>query len=298
LRARLGRLGAGERVPVGEALDILRDVARALAYAHSAGVVHRDIKPDNVLLSYDAAVVADFGTAKAVEAARTESAATGSTAFMRAGIALGTPAYMAPEQAAGENNADELAGRSTSGAGPHWHAAVWPTPPLSPTPLGVLAGANGEAYVMGMAPGVTGNQRLIAGMATDAAGFATPGMWRGTAITRLPGPSQNPYSGEARDVANNGMAVGWVAEFNGGPARPVIWLNGAIHTDLSPACFALTGNVGGQAHGIAVTSSGQILIVGLCYTTQAGPSQLAEAVVFHSTSNAPFQSGRGSPAAG
>jgi eukaryotic-like serine/threonine-protein kinase len=69
LRARLGRLGVGERVPVGEALDILRDVARALAYAHSAGVVHRDIKPDNVLLSYDTAVVADFGIAKAVEAA-------------------------------------------------------------------------------------------------------------------------------------------------------------------------------------------------------------------------------------
>ena len=80
LRARLGRLGVGERVPVGEALDILRDVARALAYAHSAGVVHRDIKPDNVLLSYDTAVVADFGIAKAVEAARTESAATGSVA--------------------------------------------------------------------------------------------------------------------------------------------------------------------------------------------------------------------------
>jgi eukaryotic-like serine/threonine-protein kinase len=80
LRARLGRLGAGERVPVGEALDILRDVARALAYAHSAGVVHRDIKPDNVLLSYDTAVVADFGIAKAVEAARTESATTGSVA--------------------------------------------------------------------------------------------------------------------------------------------------------------------------------------------------------------------------
>ena len=106
LRARLGRLGQGERVPLGEALDILRDVARALAYAHSAGVVHRDIKPDNVLLSYDAAVVADFGIAKAVQAARTESAVTGSTTFTQAGIALGTPAYMAPEQAAGDADVD------------------------------------------------------------------------------------------------------------------------------------------------------------------------------------------------
>src|SRR5687768_10474348 len=106
LRVRLGRLGAGERIPVGEALDILRDVVRALAYAHSAGVVHRDIKPDNVLLSYDAAVVADFGIAKAVQAARTETGATGSTAFTQAGIALGTPAYMAPEQAAGDADVD------------------------------------------------------------------------------------------------------------------------------------------------------------------------------------------------
>src|SRR4026208_1706917 len=61
LRARL----AHGPVPIGVAIDILRDVAKALAYAHERGVVHRDIKPDNILLSGRSAVVADFGIAKA-----------------------------------------------------------------------------------------------------------------------------------------------------------------------------------------------------------------------------------------
>ena len=95
LRARLAQ-GA---VPHSEALGILRDVARALAYAHGEGVVHRDIKPENVLLSAESAVVADFGIAKALSAARTQESGQTLTA---AGISLGTPAYMAPEQATGD----------------------------------------------------------------------------------------------------------------------------------------------------------------------------------------------------
>jgi serine/threonine protein kinase len=63
LRERLRRAGA---LPIADALSVLRDVARALAHAHERGVVHRDIKPDNVMLSGDAAVVTDFGIAKAV----------------------------------------------------------------------------------------------------------------------------------------------------------------------------------------------------------------------------------------
>ena len=109
LRARLSRLGVGERLPFFQAIDLLRDVARALAYAHSLGVVHRDIKPENVLLGFDAAVVADFGVAKAVAAARAQVGGTAAGTLTQGGVALGTPAYMSPEQAAGDPNVDHRA---------------------------------------------------------------------------------------------------------------------------------------------------------------------------------------------
>jgi tetratricopeptide (TPR) repeat protein len=87
-------------------VSILRDVSRALAYAHEHGVVHRDIKPDNVLLSGHTAVVTDFGIAKAIAAAA--EAPAGAT-LTQLGTAVGTPAYMAPEQAAGDPATDHRA---------------------------------------------------------------------------------------------------------------------------------------------------------------------------------------------
>ena len=90
LRARLVREGP---LPVRDVLRIIADVADALAYAHRKGIIHRDIKPDNILLAGRHALVADFGVAKAM------SEALGTDRNLTGGVALGTPAYMAPEQA-------------------------------------------------------------------------------------------------------------------------------------------------------------------------------------------------------
>src|SRR5438477_2261267 len=102
LSARLKRRG---RLPPEEARRILTETADALSAAHAVGIIHRDVKPDNILLegSRGRVVVTDFGIAKAL------SSTTGGATLTATGVAIGTPHYMSPEQAAGDR---EIDGRS------------------------------------------------------------------------------------------------------------------------------------------------------------------------------------------
>ena len=93
------RLNTERRLAVSAAIRIARDIAEALDYAHGVGVLHRDIKPENILFAHGHAMVADFGVAKAITTAADPS-------FTRTGLALGTPGYMSPEQAAGVSDID------------------------------------------------------------------------------------------------------------------------------------------------------------------------------------------------
>ncbi|MGI9627515.1 MAG: serine/threonine-protein kinase, partial [Longimicrobiales bacterium] len=93
------RLTKEKQLPVADAIQITREIADALAYAHEQGVIHRDVKPANIMLVAGHAVLADFGVAHAMAEARDER-------LTRTGTSLGTPLYMSPEQSTGERDLD------------------------------------------------------------------------------------------------------------------------------------------------------------------------------------------------
>ena len=141
LRVRLQR----GPLSIRETVNVLKDVARALEHAHARGIVHRDVKPDNILLTTGAATVADFGVAKAITAARQANGAPSAHGTMTGvGISLGTPAYMAPEQAVADPTVDHRADLYALGVVAYEMLAGVP-PFHGRTPQALLAAHLGEA---------------------------------------------------------------------------------------------------------------------------------------------------------
>ncbi|HVT38358.1 MAG TPA: serine/threonine-protein kinase [Gemmatimonadaceae bacterium] len=105
IRALIGPPG----MSVPDTVRILTDVVRALGYAHARGIIHRDIKPDNILVSGGSAVVTDFGVAKAISSALGTSGRAASATLTHTGVSFGTPMYMAPEQVAADPSVDHRA---------------------------------------------------------------------------------------------------------------------------------------------------------------------------------------------
>lgn len=125
-----GRLARGGALPASEAMRLWRDVVEGVAHAHRRGVMHRDIKPDNVMLAERHALLMDFGVAKAM------SDATSSSDLTSIGISLGTPAYMAPEQAAADPGIDHRA--DVYALGVLAYEMLAGAPPFTGTPQAVL----------------------------------------------------------------------------------------------------------------------------------------------------------------
>jgi len=126
LRRRLRRTGP---YTVDDTVAALLDLTRALGYAHRRGVIHRDVKPENVMVGEDCVLLADFGVARPVDTTRDPQ-------LTRAGMLVGTPAYMAPEQASGEGGMDHRADLYALGALAYELLAG--SPPFAGLDLGAL----------------------------------------------------------------------------------------------------------------------------------------------------------------
>ena len=218
-----------KQLPIDDALRYAREVADALSYAHAHGVVHRDIKPDNIMIESGHAVVADFGIAKAVASAGDVTALTGT------GMSVGTPAYMSPEQASGDPDID---GRSDLySLGCVLYEMLAGQPPFSGATIDILV----RQHIMTAPPPVTQFRPAVPPAVADALARA---------LSKAPADRFNPVGQFASALGNVGsgdstkvaapprrpsrlalaailagavllVLAGWGLFMRGGPAAPV-----------------------------------------------------------------------------
>ncbi len=197
LGQRLDRKG---QLPLDEALRIAREVADGLDYAHDRGVVHRDIKPGNILLSRGHALIADFGIAKAIGAASGGDATATAT-----GLSVGTPRYMSPEQAAGVTEVDGRSDVYALGC-VLWEMLAGEPPFDGPTPRAILAR---NRTASGREPAREGDGHLAGGPSTDRGrtGEGAPGAGdRGSGqAAHAQGPAAGDWSRSARGRSRRNM---------------------------------------------------------------------------------------------
>ncbi len=298
LRTRLARTGA---LPIGEAIRVLHDVADALAHAHGRGIVHRDVKPDNVLLSGLHALVTDFGVAKALRTAFLtpgdgfEHDATG------AGLAIGTPAYMSPEQAAADPAVDHRADIYAFGVLAYETLAGVP-PFRGRTPAEVLTAHLAEApepvdahrpeipralaaLVMQCLAKRPEDRPLDATLVRDGLaaattpgastpGAGTPGVDAGSAGTRAPGASgatawdaATTPGRRARRTALSAAGVGIVAALSA--AAGLFWKREAPLDDQVVAVAPF--RVAGSDPSLRFLREGMVDLLAATLTGEAGP---------------------------
>ncbi|MEO8202177.1 MAG: serine/threonine-protein kinase, partial [Gemmatimonadota bacterium] len=196
-----------KQLPIEAALRYAGEVADALSYAHAHGVVHRDIKPDNIMIESGHAVVADFGIAKAVASAGDVTALTGT------GMSVGTPSYMSPEQAAGDRDVDGRTDLYSLGC--VLYEMLAGQPPFIGATIDVLV----RQHIMTAPPPVTQFRPAVPPAVADALARA---------LAKAPADRFNPVGQFASAIGggNSGVASAVAVAIPG--SRPNRWLPAAI----------------------------------------------------------------------